>query len=246
LSNLQNERETLKDRLAAPSTPSPKPAVDAPTTGATEGEPVDYDRVVSICEAHGIGLPVDCIEMVVEIIRHAIPHPASEPQSNSVPLDCDVRKILLRVVPGDGDGHEVYAKNVGEVESLLSEMGERLEDFESAYPASEPKTLTKAARDVFAERERHVTVEGWTPEHDDQHANDELSLAAACYALEGVAPYTGLGIDMKRTWQFTGWDWSWWKPKGRRSNLVKAAALLLAEIERIDRGNATASEGEQS
>jgi hypothetical protein len=32
---------------------------------------VDYDRVVSICEAHGIGLPVDCVEMVVEIIRHA-------------------------------------------------------------------------------------------------------------------------------------------------------------------------------
>lgn len=32
---------------------------------------VDYDRVVSICEAHGIGLPVDCIEMVTEIIRLA-------------------------------------------------------------------------------------------------------------------------------------------------------------------------------
>lgn len=36
---------------------------------AQSGEPVDYDRVVSICDAHGIGLPVDCIEMVVEIIR---------------------------------------------------------------------------------------------------------------------------------------------------------------------------------
>ncbi|MCX4154956.1 MULTISPECIES: hypothetical protein [Paraburkholderia] len=41
----------------------------------TEAEPVlvpvDYDRVVSICEAHGICLPVDCVEMVVEIIRLA-------------------------------------------------------------------------------------------------------------------------------------------------------------------------------
>lgn len=36
-------------------------------------EPVDYERVVSICDAHGIGLPVDCVEMVVEIIRHAAP-----------------------------------------------------------------------------------------------------------------------------------------------------------------------------
>lgn len=35
--------------------------------------PIDYDRVVQICEAHGICLPVDCVEMVVEIIRHAAP-----------------------------------------------------------------------------------------------------------------------------------------------------------------------------
>jgi hypothetical protein len=32
---------------------------------------VDYDRVVQICEAHGIGLPVDCVEMVVDIVRLA-------------------------------------------------------------------------------------------------------------------------------------------------------------------------------
>jgi hypothetical protein len=80
-----------------------------------------------------------------------------------------------------------------------------------------------------------VSVEGWTPEHDDEHAKGEMSLAAACYAIEGIAPYTGLGIDVKRTWQITGWDWSWWKPTSRRRNLVKAGALILAEIERIDR-----------
>ena len=45
------------------------------------GEPVDYDRVVQICEAHGIGLPVDCVEMVVEIIRLAAPQAASEQQA---------------------------------------------------------------------------------------------------------------------------------------------------------------------
>ena len=39
-----------------------------------------------------------------------------------------------------------------------------------------------AARDVIAERERHVTEEGWTPEHDDDHDKGELATAAACYA----------------------------------------------------------------
>ncbi|KAB2676748.1 hypothetical protein F9K85_09640 [Brucella tritici] len=38
------------------------------------------------------------------------------------------------------------------------------------------------------------------------------------------------------------WPWNaeWWKPSDRRRNLVKAAALILAEIERLDR---EASEG---
>lgn len=54
---------------------------------AAVGEPIDYARVVQICEAHGIGLPVDCIEMVVEIIRLAAPQPASEPASSCDPAD---------------------------------------------------------------------------------------------------------------------------------------------------------------
>lgn len=34
-----------------------------------------------------------------------------------------------------------------------------------------------------------------------------------------------------------GWPWSraWWKPASRRRCLIKAGALILAEIERIDR-----------
>lgn len=48
----------------------------------------------------------------------------------AIHADCDVRKILLRVSPGDGDGHEEYARNVGDVEALLSKMGSNLEEFE--------------------------------------------------------------------------------------------------------------------
>jgi len=48
----------------------------------------------------------------------------------SVPADCDVRKILLDVVPGDGDGYELYAKSVSDVEAKLGEIGSRLEEWE--------------------------------------------------------------------------------------------------------------------
>ena len=52
-------------------------------------------------------------------------------ERQSVPADCDARKIMLAVVPSeDGMGHEVYANNISEVEAKLSEMGDRLEKWE--------------------------------------------------------------------------------------------------------------------
>ncbi|WP_199556839.1 ead/Ea22-like family protein [Enterobacter kobei] len=87
-----------------------------------------------------------------------------------------------------------------------------------------------AILDVVAERQRQKTIEGWTPEHDDEHCNGELAMAAICYINEtGTVNRNG-----GKPW---GWPWdaSWWKPNARRRNLVKAGALILAEIERIDR-----------
>src|SRR5690606_333611 len=42
-------------------------------------------------------------------------------------------------------------------------------------------TRAGAARDVLAERRRQIEAEGWTPGHDDKHA-EGLACAAACYA----------------------------------------------------------------
>lgn len=92
------------------------------------------------------------------------------------------------------------------------------------------KSLSNAVQSVIAERQRHQSVEGWTPEHDDEHCNGELAMAAVCYINEtGTVNRNG-----GKPW---GWPWdaSWWKPNARRRNLVKAVALILAEIERIDR-----------
>jgi hypothetical protein len=90
---------------------------------------------------------------------------------------------------------------------------------------------TQAARDVLAERRRQVEAEGWTPEHDDQHEVGELATAAACYA-GNAGGYVWAG-----GWPGEVWPWAreWWKPSTPRRDLVKAAALILAEIERLDR-----------
>ena len=44
--------------------------------------------------------------------------------------ELDVTRILLDIIPGDGDGHEVYAKSVADVEAKLAADGEHIEDLE--------------------------------------------------------------------------------------------------------------------
>lgn len=91
--------------------------------------------------------------------------------------------------------------------------------------------FTQAAYDVLAERQRQVEAEGWSPEHDDEHEGGELAGAGACYAAN-ASGFVWIG-----GWPGEVWPWAreWWKPSTPRRDLVKAAALILAEIERLDR-----------
>lgn len=101
----------------------------------------------------------------------------------------------------------------------------------SGHLACGPAAL--AVAEVFAERNRQVIGEGFTTEHDDQHADAEIALAACCYAVSHVAEANlGEATILDRLWP---WGAEWWKPKDRRSDLVKAGALIIAEIERLDR-----------
>lgn len=92
-----------------------------------------------------------------------------------------------------------------------------------------PEDVMKAAQDVLAERERQKAVEGWTAEHDDAHSDGELAAAAICYAFTSVRSQHHINN------QIWPWDSDWFKPTTRRRDLVKSGALILAEIERLDR-----------
>lgn len=108
--------------------------------------------------------------------------------------------------------------------------------------------ITQAAFDVLVERRRQVEAKGWTPKHDDWHLAGELADAAACYAVAGGG--TVMFGHAVLTFQHAGhavWPWSVdaWRPStdpdeltAKRRNLVKAGALILAEIERLDRATA--------
>lgn len=103
----------------------------------------------------------------------------------------------------------------------------------------------RAASDVFAERERQQSAEGWTEAHDDEHETGELATAARAYAYHATnyAGHSDVGYRMQEPPSYWPWNQAWWKPRNRRRDLVKAAALILAEIERLDRQAARAMEG---
>lgn len=97
--------------------------------------------------------------------------------------------------------------------------------------------MARAWDDVLAERRRQILVESFTPEHDDAHSRGELAMAAAAYAVSDKVRPDGRCPLLALLWP---WDARWWKPKSRRHDLVRAAALLLAEIDRLDRLEAVA------
>ncbi len=138
------------------------------------------------------------------------------------------------------NGHKIVGVNTGAVSNANfdPELARKLARKNAVdqiwpllgYALRERLAMTAAARDVLAERRRQID-EGWVPEHDDEHDAGELAAAAACYA-GNAAGYVWNGEWLSEVWP---WEREWWKPTTPRRDLVKAAALILAEIERLDR-----------
>lgn len=98
---------------------------------------------------------------------------------------------------------------------------------------------------IAAERQRQIEAEGWTSDHDDAHRQEQIAHAAACYAIPPrMRGWLGPMV-MNTLWP---WDSRWWKPTAKKgkgfahdhegdrvSELVKAGALIAAEIDRLQR-----------
>ncbi|HFJ9858189.1 TPA: hypothetical protein ACPIBI_004826 [Pseudomonas aeruginosa] len=132
--------------------------------------------------------------------------------------------------------HSVPEEFIGRLSEFLAQRGatgKALLRELRAMLAAEPGTeVPQAWLDVQAERRRQIEAKGWTPEHDDLYCSAELPRAAAAYILNGA------NDEAPAIWPFVA---KWWKPRDARSNYVRAGALILAEIERLDR--AAASQG---
>ena len=92
---------------------------------------------------------------------------------------------------------------------------------------------------IAAERQRQIDVEGWSLKHDDDHFKGELAAAAVCYAdeafVQSYEPWSRrIDAIAPHGWPFDSLEF--WKPSDDPiRNLVKAGALIAAEIDRLQR-----------
>ena len=119
-------------------------------------------------------------------------------------------------------------------EHIKSVVCETLCDLEHGIPEAICISIPLTGAELIAdERRRQIEVEGWTQEHDTQHIHGELAIAGACYAFDS--------IESRKLYQvaedFWPWDMAFYKPTHDDPirQLVKAGALIAAEIDRLQR-----------
>lgn len=94
---------------------------------------------------------------------------------------------------------------------------------------------------IQQERDRQIQKEGYDSKHDDAYISGALAMAAACYATpeHRRQPKNRRGQDHITRKTPVGWPWAdgYFRPtpKDRIRELVKAGALIVAEIERLQR-----------
>jgi len=96
---------------------------------------------------------------------------------------------------------------------------------------------------ILQERLRQVS-DGYGPAHDDEHRRGEIAQAAAsltCIALVSIDSAGNASYWAGNAESFWPDDWTALSSKSQRQDLVRAAALLIAEIERLDRLEAPAA-----
>lgn len=93
---------------------------------------------------------------------------------------------------------------------------------------------------ITEERQRQIEKEGWSLGHDRaNHKRDELARAGAAYAM----PHRFRDLMANGRPKLFPFSVRWWKPspkpltrEGRIRELVKAGALIAAEIDRLSDG----------
>ncbi|EPK6800963.1 hypothetical protein ONE39_006580, partial [Pseudomonas aeruginosa] len=172
--------------------------------------------------SRGIYRPLDVSEHYTIPLYAAPVAQAQHSVPEGVTIERDVAGTI-HIKVGDFDFIQLQYQRPYTDNASTWKLAERIASLLAAAPGTE---VPQAWLDVQAERRRQITAEGWTPDHDDLYCAAELPRAAAAYILSGA------NDEAPAIWPFSA---KWWKPRDARANYMRAGALILAEIERLDR-----------
>ncbi|HDS1303556.1 TPA: hypothetical protein QEK28_000354 [Stenotrophomonas maltophilia] len=104
-------------------------------------------------------------------------------------------------------------------------------------PPAQAMNLGAGVYAIACERERQLRVEGFSPACDEQYLEGELARAATAYvqlAAMDLQAGTRSHIASREPPFFWPWAPEYWKPVDARRDLVRAGALIAAQIDLID------------
>lgn len=113
-------------------------------------------------------------------------------------------------------------------------------------PPAQGIDLGPGVQAIAIERQRQMATERFTSTHDEQYQRGELAKAAVAYAQlaameldAGTRGHIGW-LNPPAIWP---WEAHWWKPVDARRDLVRAGALIAAQLDLIDQRDAAPGVG---
>ncbi|WP_223226804.1 hypothetical protein [Klebsiella michiganensis] len=170
----------------------------------------------------------DRLEQIVKLCRNSSYEAYDETRMASLAEACSTESvenlaIALLAKMNSMPVATVFKSSEGHAKVIMD--GGLPQGYSDVYRHAQPDQESHTITDVIAERQRQQSVKGFSVEQDDTYVGFQLSAAAICY----IEP-----MEAENYWPADWYDDSF-KPTDTRRNLIKAAALVIAEIERIDR-----------
>lgn len=114
---------------------------------------------------------------------------------------------------------------------------QKLHDMLATHPQPAAAVPSTGVQAIAEERARQVQVEGMTPEGDAGYRHGQLAWAAVAYMqLASMELRDGGRAHIATASPPACWPWdaSWWKPRDVRRDLVRAGALIAAQVDALD------------
>lgn len=171
---------------------------------------------------------------IESLLRSALP--AQDPETTGNAIKDFLKDAILEALQENRSSPTAdNDEDSEEIAMLRGEIG-RLSELLNAHTEG-VAGATQGGMDVLGERARQRRMEGYDDAHDDAHDDFTLSSAAIAYTMDArLRGTTGHGFTDTPPPDWP-WDYSDWKQKSVRQALVVAAALIIAEIERLDRAS---------